>query len=158
VGRLTGQPGAAAADLAVAGGIGRSTATRTLAAWEQAGRAIRAPGGREGTQRLPDRWRAVEVGRAATEEPGLHQAAPQAALDDGGAAAGRAAAAEKVRLGAGKLLEMVLAHLRQHPGEEFTASTLGRALSRSSGAIANACEKLAASQEIVQTSGTCQPY
>jgi hypothetical protein len=37
---LTGQPGATAADLAVAAEIGRSTATRTLAAWEQAGRSL----------------------------------------------------------------------------------------------------------------------
>src|SRR5690242_3499838 len=44
---LTAQPGATAAELAEAAGMGRSTATRTLAILEEAGAAVRTPGGRE---------------------------------------------------------------------------------------------------------------
>lgn len=50
-----------------------------------------------------------------------------------------------VRLGAGALRQQVLTHLNLHPGQTFTPGEIGRALGgRSSGAVANACDKLTA--------------
>ncbi|WP_338672643.1 helix-turn-helix domain-containing protein [Streptomyces sp. SCSIO 30461] len=48
----------------------------------------------------------------------------------------------KKRLAPGALRQMVIAHLTAHPGEEFTATRVSRVIEKSSGAIANALEKL----------------
>jgi DNA-binding MarR family transcriptional regulator len=53
---LTRQPGATAAELADAAGIGRSTASKTLATFETNGLTRRHPGGFDNKRRLPDRW------------------------------------------------------------------------------------------------------
>ena len=45
-----------AAQVADAAGIGRSTATRTLAFLTTDGQLARTSGGRDGARRLPDRW------------------------------------------------------------------------------------------------------
>ena len=42
-----------------------------------------------------------------------------------------------VRLGKGELRAMVFEHLKAHPDEDFTASQVGKALNKSSGAVAN---------------------
>ncbi|WP_436778223.1 helix-turn-helix domain-containing protein [Yinghuangia sp. YIM S09857] len=50
-----------------------------------------------------------------------------------------------VRLGPGALRGMVFDHMNTRPGQEFTPGQIGRALGgRSSGAVANACDKLTA--------------
>lgn len=50
-----------------------------------------------------------------------------------------------VRLGAGALRQLVFEHVNTHPGQAFTPGEIGRALGgRSSGAVANACDKLTA--------------
>jgi hypothetical protein len=47
------------------------------------------------------------------------------------------------RLGPGKLDKLVLAYMRQHKGEApHTASAIGRAIKRSSGAVANCLARL----------------
>lgn len=50
--------------------------------------------------------------------------------------------AEKKRLAPGALRQMVVGHLQAHPGEAFTATKISRVIEKSSGAIANALEKL----------------
>ena len=68
------------------------------------------------------------------------------------------AASGKLRLRAGKLREMVLAHLRDHANEDFTPSALGKVLQRSSGAIANTCQKLVGERQMRQTSDKPRRY
>ncbi|UGQ13599.1 hypothetical protein LO772_08355 [Yinghuangia sp. ASG 101] len=69
-------------------------------------------------------------------------AVPVPAGPDTGPAPGPGALA---RLGPGALRGMVFDHLSTRPGQEFTPGQIGRALGgRSSGAVANACDKLTA--------------
>ncbi|MER6091316.1 hypothetical protein [Streptomyces bluensis] len=49
---------------------------------------------------------------------------------------------EKKRLAPGALRQMVIDHLQAHPGEAFTATKISRVIEKSSGAIANALDKL----------------
>jgi hypothetical protein len=178
---LTGQPGATTADLAIAAKISRSAAAKTLAALEVAGRALRTPGAREGARLLPDRWQPAEAGdllelgmervpgvpatRVSVDETqreealstGVDVATGTEAAAEGEPAVEETAAGEK-RLGAGKLREMVLAHLRDHDDQDFSPSAMGKVMQRSSGAIANACEKLISEQLITQTSDKPRRY
>jgi hypothetical protein len=92
LGALSGQPGRTAAEIALAAGIGRSTANKALAALEADGKALRAAGGRDGARPQPDRWSLPPKSKsprsrakAATGEP---------------------------RLGKGELTGLVLKHLR----------------------------------------------
>jgi hypothetical protein len=59
---------------------------------------------------------------------------------DGAAPSGTGAT---VRLGKGELRAMVFEHLKAHPDEDFTASQVGKALNKSSGAVANNFDALA---------------
>ena len=63
-----------------------------------------------------------------------------------------AAGGAKARLPGGRLREMVLDHLRSHPTEELTPFVIGRELGRSSGAVANVCDRLLADNVILETS------
>lgn len=74
--------------------------------------------------------------RARTAKPAT------AAKTDGGA----------TRLGSGQLRDMVLQFLRDHRGEDFSPSAIGKALARSSGAISNACDRLQADGAVIRTS------
>jgi DNA-binding MarR family transcriptional regulator len=56
------------------------------------------------------------------------------------------------RLGSGQLRNMVLQFLRDHGGEDFSPSAMGKALARSSGAISNACDRLQADGAVLRTS------
>ena len=64
----------------------------------------------------------------------------------------------KARLGASQLRDMVLVHLREHSDQDHTPSAIGKVLARSSGAIANACEKLATEGAIALTSQRRRKY
>jgi DNA-binding MarR family transcriptional regulator len=146
---LTRNPNATAADLADAAGIGRSTAAKTLAALEGAGKARRTPGGRDGARRLPDRWAltppAKRVARARKATPNtLTDVAP--------------AAPAPARLGKGQLRDLVLAYLNDRPGEALTPTALGKATGRSPGAIANALRRLAECGEVVEVSSAPRRY
>jgi biotin operon repressor len=48
--------GATVAELALAAGVGRSTAGKAVTTLEQHGLAVRTPGGHDGPRRTPDRW------------------------------------------------------------------------------------------------------
>jgi hypothetical protein len=168
---LAAHPGSTVAELVAAAKIGHSTAFKALIALENAGLASRHLGGIDGPRLRPDRWQmgpltatvAVEgaeaVGSAGKGTRGkkpkqarvasrpittitVHPDSPDAPAADGG----------KVRLPGGRLREMVLDHLRSHPNEELTPFVIGRELGRSSGAVANACDRLLADRAIVETS------
>lgn len=140
---LAARPGATAADLAEAVGIGRSTAAKALAALEQKGTARRSAGGRDGARRLPDRWYPAED--SAGPEPDT--------VDDGPAGSGHddTTGAEPVeagtdRLGKGALRSLVLDYVAAHAGPDGLGPTaVAKALGgRSSGAVGNALLRLEA--------------
>ena len=134
---------ASAAEVAEAAGIGRSTATKALAALATSGEVERSEGGRDGARRLPDRWSLPEADESH-DTPG----APLAAGDGPGS----------VRLGKGELAAMVAAYLAGHPGEH-SPSAIAKALDgRSAGAIGNALGRLVEAGGAVQTSDRPRRY
>lgn len=243
LGLLSSDHGVTAADLAEQGSLGRSTATKTLAALESHGLARRESADRTGQRPTPDLWFAVahhtpdqpqdeatrpessdtadttkpenstdadlgpesetsavqdsephdtETGETAVSEPGSSET-KATAISDGpgpdaaeaavigpateckgadtpepapgdadpaevasdvaepanddipGATAPLAAQAEATappRLAKGGLRALVVDYLIAHPTEEMTASAIGTALGRSSGAVANALDTL----------------
>lgn len=116
---LAKSPGATAAELAEAAGIGRSTANKTLAVLEAEGRVSRTARGPEGGRRQPDRWNLVNSsprkGRRAESGP---------------------------RLGKGELRALVLAHLEAQHDDAVTPTAVAASLGRSAGAVSNALLKL----------------
>lgn len=119
---LRAHPGGTVAEIARAAGVGRSTAGKVLVTAEQRGHARRTPGSLERGGRTPDRWNPASD------------------------------VAKSARLGRGALRDMVAEFLAAQPGTEFSPVTLGKALGRSSGAIANALTKLTATGQAIQTS------
>lgn len=209
------------AELAIAAGIGRSTAGKILAEWAKDGTVTRTPGGRANGRRTPDRWTipttadmtlprddsanqdadkedsaneksatpgpkdrpTVEVAAApavsdqpddtseGTEGTDRPDPADQTATDgqaepvpdtppSGSAATDTASdgAVERgheeprrddpvpgvkpPRLQSGALRGLVEDFLREHPSDAFGPGAIGKALSRSAGAVNNALEKL----------------
>ena len=59
-------------------------------------------------------------------------------------------AAWQTRLGKGALRGLVEDYLTEHPGQQFSPSAIGKALSRSPGAVSNALDKLVADGYAVQ--------
>ncbi|MFG2398443.1 hypothetical protein [Streptomyces lydicus] len=76
-----------------------------------------------------------------SEENSSNALAPQEDPEPTTAPAPPAPGAEG-RLAPGALRQMVIDHLRAHPAEAFTATRISRTIERSSGAIANALDKL----------------
>jgi len=70
---------------------------------------------------------------------------------DGTVPDGKAAPGPTMRLGKGALRGMVEDYLTERPSEQFSPSAIGKALRRSSGAVANALEKLVADGYAIQT-------
>lgn len=58
---LYDQPGSSAAQLALAAGIGKSTAGKILAAWAKDATVTRTPGEAQGRRRVADRWTITET-------------------------------------------------------------------------------------------------
>ena len=113
-------------EAAVLAGAGRSAAA-VAAAGEAAARAVAAG----------DLAGAV----TALEEAREHAAQARRAIRAASSAAGsRRAGAGTVR--PGELRDLVEGHLREFPGKEFTPYQVGKVLGRSSGAVANAMDKL----------------
>lgn len=139
-GALTRTPGATAAELAEVCGLGRSTVAKRLAALERAGQARREPGDDIGLRR-PDRWTAVA-------EPDIEE---QAGSPD----AGRPGAGG--RLARGELRQLVLDQVAASPAP-VGAGVVAAALGRSSGAVGNALEHLAASGVVARTSTSPRRY
>lgn len=66
--------------------------------------------------------------------------------------------APRLDLAPASFVDLVLVHLREHSDQDHTPSALGKVLAHSSGAIANACEKLAKEGAITQTSEKPRKY
>ncbi|WP_435058442.1 hypothetical protein [Streptomyces sp. bgisy060] len=164
---LADRPGAKAAEIALAAGIGGSTAGKALTALEAHNLAYREHGEKVGGRRTADRWyhRPVEADPQAPADeaeaaPETAAPAPQAAPAETAAPEADTAAPEadeppapaeapqadtpatSTRLARGGLRQMVYEHLEAHPGDEVTAPRLAKALGRSAGAVANALVKL----------------
>ncbi|GAA1291745.1 hypothetical protein [Saccharothrix xinjiangensis] len=144
---LLTHPGSTAVALSTTAGIGKSTAQKILARWAQDNLVTRTTGIADDGSRSADRWSITADDEPVDDQPsGDHPGEP---------------AAQPVgseRLASGALRGMVEDHLRQHPGEEFSPNAIGKALSRSSGAVHNALEKLVESGYAVRTSDKPKKY
>lgn len=153
---LGARPGASAAGLAEALGIGQSTAAKHLAALEATGAARREPGGRDGARRLPDRWFAVaepdadpgDIDGGADPADGTHPLDP--AVGEAGAPGGR--------LGRGALGTLVREYLAARPGEDLGPTQVGKGIGRSPGAVSNALARLEAAGEARLVSASPRRY
>ena len=112
-----------------------AAAAATGPAPEQPEAQSTADGGSE-----PDAPGAPETGRGA-EAAGAEHESPAAPGET----------STTVRLGKGELRALVVEHLRAHPDEEFTASQIGKALNKSSGAVANNFDVLVKTGEAEMT-------
>ena len=147
VAAVANSPGATAAEVAGALGIGQSTAQKRLAALEAQGAVRRIPGGRVDGARAPDRWHpaATEgVASATAEAPVGEEAAEKAGADEK-----RPVGERSGRLGRGALAAMVRDYLAARPTEAFGPAALGKALGRSQGAVSNALAAMAERNEAV---------
>jgi DNA-binding MarR family transcriptional regulator len=222
---LTRQPGATAAELADAAGIGRSTASKTLTTFETNGLTHRHPGGFDNKRRLPDRWyttdHTVPTDRTepaddkpattphtephphtapdsdpttnhTTEEPPTRQnptgettsettsetavgennnvppeerkpavsegpdntpnpdpAPARATVAEAPSSATATTTCDKPQSAPGALRQTVLDHLRTHPTETFSATTISQAIDGSSSTTTNATDKADVTEETV---------
>jgi predicted ArsR family transcriptional regulator len=129
---LAAHPESSAAELAEVVGIGGSTASKNLATLERDGVVVRHPGGHEGGRRVADRW-ALTASTGSTES-------------------------SATRLHKGELSTLVLDYLKAHGDDAIGPSVLGKALGRSSGAVANACQRLEASASLRLVSDSPRRY
>lgn len=117
-------------EIAAAVKIGRTSARKYLAGLKVDKKIVRESGGRDGRRRLPDVF-------------SLPAKAP------GGKPRKAASAKANGRLGPGELDKLVLAHMRQHKGKApHTASAIGKAIKRSSGAVANCLVRLEKQEKV----------
>ncbi|NUT91994.1 MAG: hypothetical protein HOY78_08170 [Saccharothrix sp.] len=137
------KPNATATELSAAAGIGKSTAPKILTRWLEAGLVTRMSGIADGGRRAADRW-SIRPGDDSEPQPtGETPADVQVAavepedpeVTDSG---------KQGRLAPGALRGLVEGYLREHAGEAIGPNRIGKALKRSSGAVANAVEKLVA--------------
>lgn len=104
-------------EIAAAVKVGRTSARKYLAGLTVDKKVQREEGGRDGRRKLPDVF----------SLPGKKQAGKQAS---GGS--------KNERLGPGELDKLVLGYMRKHKEDApHTASAIGKAIERSSGAVAN---------------------
>ena len=144
---LTGRPGATAADLADAAGIGRSTAAKLLAKLAAEGSVLRQPGGGQGGRRSADRWTLVaSMPGAAAQDRLTAPPTPTAEASDP-----TRSRRESGRLGAGELRRFVLACLADRPDQALSPTAIAKTLSRSAGAVGNALTVLAGQGAVLQT-------
>jgi DNA-binding MarR family transcriptional regulator len=129
---LADRPDLSPAEVAIAVGIGHSTAAKRLAALEQAGKVRRRAGGRKGSRRLPDHWSTVPVKTVPAKTT------PESRSGN---------LPDTERLGRGQLAQLVLAELAANPDEPVGPARIAKALGRSSGAVANALERLVGTGE-----------
>lgn len=171
---LLDNPDSTAVALSTAAGIGKSTAPKILTRWENEGLVTRTAGIADGGSRPADRWSITADDRHADEEQSVDDgpAGDQAAADqspresdvpadDQPAAAGGTQAdtrSKSERLAPGALRGMVEDYLREHSGQDFTPNVIGKALTRSAGAVHNALEKLVAGGYAVRTSDKPRKY
>jgi DNA-binding MarR family transcriptional regulator len=99
----------------------------------------------------------VGTAESVTTDPSGNNAADQ--HQSGNSTAAHNNTHEKAsRLAPGALRGMVEDYLREHPSEEFGPASIGKALDRSSGAVANALSLLTERGVVVQTSQAPRRY
>lgn len=140
---LTERPGATAPEIADAAGLGHSTAQRHLSALESVGIARREGGGWQDGKKFRDRWFLVA------------SAHPDATAD--GVRSESEPTPSSGHLAKGVLASLVLAYLAAHP-EDLGPSAIGKGLERSSGAVANALDRLVSSGEVRRVSEKPRRY
>jgi hypothetical protein len=145
---LAAQPDATAADLAATAGLGRSTASKTLARLEQTGEVRRHLGGRDGARRLPDRW------TLTTATPAPDATAEQ----DGEPAKNAMPASNHERLKPGQLEGLILTYMQEHPAEPLGPGAVAKALQRSSGAVGNGLARLTRAKKVRQVNDKPRRY
>jgi DNA-binding MarR family transcriptional regulator len=160
---LARYPQATAAELAEAIGIGKSTATRYLAALEVEGKAVRTPGGWEDGKRFSDRWSLVPEDSEPVGTPTVTAAAGAKGPSKSATAASTSTPAAMPatadgRLQKGVLATMVLDYLAAHPKDSFGPSALAKVLDRSGGAISNALAAMAVRGDVVLVSDKPRRY
>jgi DNA-binding transcriptional MocR family regulator len=159
LGALANRPGATAAELAKAAGIGRSTAGKLLASLQAEGRVVRQPGGHQAGRRTADRWTLPTPPANPTQDPNPVAATPPAAPTAEKANKDRPPSSESGRLGAGQLRQLVLACLADRPGQSLSPTAIAKTLGgRSAGAVANALRTLAGQGAVVQIQAKPRRY
>ncbi|GAB2677209.1 hypothetical protein GCM10027271_42540 [Saccharopolyspora gloriosae] len=165
---LSAEPQTTAA-LAVAAGVGRSTAAKALPRWAQAGTVIRDVVGSRSVwsrpqhpapEAAPDQDQDQESVSESGEVPRQPELAvvPEGATEEGAEAEPNSGQKEESalpvtqeRLAPGALHGLVEDFLTEHPGVEFGPSKIGKELGRSSGAVNNALEKMTEKGVVVKT-------
>jgi DNA-binding IclR family transcriptional regulator len=137
-GALAERPGATGLEIATAAGVGHSTAQRHLTALESVGIARREAGGWHDGKKFRDRWFLVTAAHP--------NASADASPTDGRPTEGQASSSSG-HLAKGELASLILGYLAAHP-EDLGPSAVGKELERSSGAVANALERLVASGQV----------
>ncbi len=151
---LTAHAGSTASELAEATGLGKSTVGKVLAALAAEGLACRdIPAVEAGGRRAAAQWSPPRATGHATGSGGPHGVAEAAGNDEPPVRAGDGA-----RLRPGQLGTLVLEYLVAHAEDAVGPTALGKALNRSTGAIANALARLAASGDAVLVSETPRRY
>ena len=140
VGALADHPNATTTELVEHTGMGRSTATKALAALAAAGKVRRHEGGRDSGRRLPDRW-----SLPTRTKRGAKTTTPR-----------NDASADK--LGKGELVKLVLHHLQTNAGEHSPTAIAHALGGRSAGAVANALDRLVVDGAATQTSAKPRRY
>jgi len=151
---LVAHAGSTASELAEATGLGKSTVGKALAALEAAGLARRdIPAVEAGGRRPAARWSPPPATSHAAAPGDPNCAAKAAGNDEAPVRVGDGA-----RLRPGQLGTLVLEYLVAHAEDAVGPTALGKALNRSTGAIANALARLAASGDAVLASETPRRY
>ncbi|RKT69494.1 hypothetical protein DFJ66_2724 [Saccharothrix variisporea] len=149
------KPDATAAELSTAAGIGKSTAPKILIRWLEAGLVTRMSGIADGGRRAADRW-SIRAGDHSEpqDEPPAHAQVVAVEREDL-----KATDPEKPgRLAPGALRGLVEDYLREHTGEAIGPTGMSKALKRSSGAVANALERLVADGYAVRVTDKPKTY
>lgn len=165
---LASQPQATAADVAAAAGVGRSTAGKLLARLATSGEVRRTEGGRHGARRLPACFSLASTQpMPAYSEATRAEPAPNGA-DDNDASVAASAEPEAAdakpevtadRLRPGQLDGLVLGFLDANVDSgPHGATTVARALKRSSGAVSNCLIRLTNAKRVRQDSEKPRRY
>ena len=150
---LAANPEATAAEVAVAAGVGRLTASKVLARLASAGEARRTEGGRDGARRLPDRFALASAEPKATKD-----STPKASAKSEPSDSAKPKAPDD-RLKPGQLDGLVLAYLKKNSDSgPHGPTTVAKALERSSGAVGNCLVRLTKDKKVRQDSDKPRRY
>jgi DNA-binding MarR family transcriptional regulator len=136
---LGSHPGATTIDLAESLGLGRSTVTAALARMEREGVAVRTPGGRDGSRRLPDVWALAPRVESGPGSLAFLVKPPSSLLRPG-------------------QLRTLVAEFLSEQDAPVTPGQVARHLNRSAGAVTNALARMAAEGQAALVSSSPRRY